>query len=161
MNNRNKIGLGLTLISLVLLYPGLFNPALSIAVGADLPLVGRITLYEQTQSVVESIRFLNESNNHLVAFLILFFSIVIPLVKAFLVFLMLFIKRPQFRNFAHKFVNYIGKWAMSDVFVVGIFIAFLSTTTNSTINAHLEEGFYYFVGYCMFSIASFQIVTVD
>jgi hypothetical protein len=50
---------------------------------------------------------------------------------------------------------------MADVFVVGIFIAFLSTQSNNNINAVLLPGFNYFVAYCILSLAGIQLVQID
>jgi hypothetical protein len=47
---------------------------------------------------------------------------------------------------------------MADVFVVGVFIAFLTTTTDANIKATLHEGFYFFVAYCLVSVLSVQLV---
>jgi len=171
MNTRNKIALALTIISLILLYPGLYTPILSIEVGLspdDLPFLKLMdiaieeqTFYEQTQSVVESIRTLFKQDNHLVAFLILFFSIVVPLTKAAIVLIVLFLERLSIRYQLYRFIYAIGKWAMADVFTVGVFIAFLSTKTTTGITAELHNGFYYFLGYCLVSLASIQVLTVE
>ena len=79
---RNGSGLALIFVSLGCLYPGLTEPLLQIQVVAKLPLIGDLELYNETQSIVESIRALWSSNNTLVALLILIFSIVVPLTKA-------------------------------------------------------------------------------
>ena len=66
---------------------------------------------------------------------------------------------------------------MADVMVVAVFLAFLSTHGDTQINeqalnimgmkipvkatlnlqSSLGEGFYYFLGYCLISITSFQL----
>ena len=158
MTHRNKVALLLIVISLGMLYPGLYQPMITIEIAPDLPIIGKTTFYEQTQSIVESIEFLYDNDNRLVAFLILFFSVMVPLVKAILLLLVLFIQQLRFRPKVHAFVSAISKWSMADVFVVGIFIAFLSTSSNSSVNAYLHSGFYYFLAYCIISIASVQVM---
>ncbi len=60
----------------------------------------------------------------------------------------------------HHFVGIISKWSMADVFVVGVFIAFLSLKTNENLSAELRSGFYYFTAYCILSIVAVQLIKV-
>ena len=159
MSIRNLIALILVIISLILLYPGLFTPVLTISISTpELPMIGSIAIFERTQSVVESVETLVDNDNIFVAFLILLFSILVPIVKAFLTVGVLFLKQPLFSNFVYRALRAIGKWAMADVFAVGILIAYLATRSEASINAHLEPGYYYFVGYCLVSLAAIQVM---
>ncbi|MEO0779788.1 MAG: paraquat-inducible protein A, partial [Bacteroidota bacterium] len=60
-----------------------------------------------------------------------------------------------------QFVRAIGKWSMADVFVVGVFLAFLATRSNENINAALHPGFYYFLAYCLISLLAIQVMKVE
>jgi len=161
MKARNIIALILIIISLICLYPGLTEPILSIKVGAKLPIVGNITLHESIQSILDTINTLHENNNGLVAFLILFFSVIVPVIKAILLLVVLFFKNLKQRMNIHKFVYIIGKWSMADVFVVGVFLAFLATKSNESIEANIHAGFYYFLAYCLISLLAIQIMQVE
>ena len=161
MSVRNKISLFLIIISLICLYPGLTNPILTLEIGAELPLVGKMTFYERTQNIVETIETLFKENNELVAVLILFFSIVVPLLKAIILLMVLFFKQIKKRLNLYRFVYAIGKWSMADVFVVGVFLAYLATQSNEGIHAELEDGFYYFTAYCLISLASIQVMSLE
>ena len=161
MSLRNKISFVLIIISLICLYPGLTNPILTLEIGAELPLVGKMTFYERTQNIVETIETLFKENNEIVAILILFFSIVVPLLKAVILLVILFFKQVKKRLDLYRFVYAIGKWSMADVFVVGIFLAYLATKSNEGINAELEDGFYYFTAYCIISLASIQVMGLE
>ncbi len=161
MTLRNKIALGLILLSLICLYPGLFEPILSIKVAAKLPIIGELALHETTQSIVKTIQTLHENDNTLVAFLILFFSIVVPVIKAVVLLFVLFAKRLTNRAALHRFVYIIGKWSMADVFVVGVFLAFLATKSNESVHAQLHSGFYYFLAYCLISLLAIQVMKVE
>lgn len=161
MSARNKISFLLIIISLICLYPGLTNPILTLEIGAELPLVGKMTFYERTQNIVETIEALFRENNELVAVLILFFSIVVPLLKAVILLIVLFFKQIKNRLHLYRFVYAIGKWSMADVFIVGVFLAYLATKTNEGIHAELENGFYYFTAYCLISIASIQVMSLE
>ena len=58
----------------------------------------------------------------------------------------------------------MSKWSMADVFVIAIFIAFLAAkgiredTGLVNFDAVVGTGFYYFLGYCLLSILSAQIL---
>ena len=65
----------------------------------------------------------------------------------------------RYRLFA--FVRGISKWAMADVFVVGVYIAYLSAKATDALDAQLHEGFYYFAAYCLISLLSVQVMHVE
>ena len=58
----------------------------------------------------------------------------------------------------------LSKWSMADVFVVGVFVAFLAANAIRkeagllSFQAELGLGFYCFLGYCILSILSSQIL---
>jgi uncharacterized paraquat-inducible protein A len=137
------------------------QPILSLKIGAALPLVGTLTLHESTQSILKTIETLNENNNALVAFLILLFSVIVPVFKAVSLLSVLLIKKLRNHSRLHKFIALISKWSMADVFVVGVFIAFLSTKSNEALEAKLGTGFYWFLAYCLISIAASQVMTTE
>ena len=161
MKMRNIIGLILILASLACLYPGLYQPILTINVGAQLPLVGSVTLHNSTQSIMKTIETLFKNNNSLVASLILLFSVLVPLIKAIILLVILLFKKMKGRKMAYNFVSLIGKWSMADVFVVGVFLAFLATRSDDNIHAQLETGFYYFLAYCILSLLAIQFISID
>jgi len=150
----------LIICSLACLYPGLTQPILSIEIGVDLPIIGSLNLHDTKQSILDTIKTLWRNNNALVAFLILLFSIVVPLIKAILLLAILLFKKMKARVALHRFVSMIGKWSMADVFVVGILLAFLATRSDDNIHAQLHDGFYWFLAYCIISIISFQVMRV-
>ena len=53
-----------------------------------------------------------------------------------------------------RFIDTISKWSMADVFLVGVYVAFLSAKATDNLDAEIHEGFYYFTAYCLVSIAS-------
>lgn len=158
MNIRNIVAFVLIIASLICLYPGLTEPMLSIRVAAQIPLLGDFELFERTQSIVEVIRSLYDYNNNLVATLILLFSVIIPVLKAVLLLVILAAKKWRFRNHVYRFISAIGKWSMADVFVVGVLLAYLATSSEESISAEIFDGFYYFTAYCIISILGIQIM---
>ena len=161
MSIRNIIAFILIILSLVFLYPGLTSPMISLKIGANLPLVGELVVHETTQSILNTIETLYENDNSLVAGLILLFSVIVPILKAVILLAVLFVKKIGMRAKLHKFVAIISKWSMADVFVVGVLLAALATSSEDAIEANLHQGFYYFLAYCIISILASQIMEVE
>ncbi|MDZ4672858.1 MAG: paraquat-inducible protein A [Gemmatimonadota bacterium] len=159
MPTRNWIALALTVVSVALLLPGLQQPMMTITASMEIMGVSR-ELFRQTQSVIEAVRSLHESGNDFVAGLILFFSVTVPFLKIAAVAVILGIRRPQARYRLYLLVRSISKWAMADVFVVGVFIAMLAAKATDNLDASAESGFYYFAAYCLVSNLAFQFLTI-
>jgi paraquat-inducible protein A len=159
MTTRNKVAVGLTLVSLGLLVPGLSQPALTIV--ASIPFGNKpMEIFRQTQNVVQAVKSLYESGNYFVSGLVLLFSIIVPFIKAAILAVILTIKSPVTKYRLYLFVRSISKWAMADVFAVGVFIAFLASKATDNLDAVIGTGFYYFVGYCLVSNVAFQFLSV-
>ncbi len=157
MSIRNIVAVVLTVISLVLLWPGLTDPVLSIT--ASVTFLGKSReIFRQTQSIVESVRNLHNSGNDFVAGLILLFSITVPAIKAALLLAVFAVRDLATRRRLHAIVTSVSKWAMADVFVVAIFVAFLAARATDNLHATAERGFYYFAAYCLISNLSFQLL---
>ena len=156
---RNWIALALTVLSVGLLIPGLQRPMLTITASMDIVGISR-ELFRQTQSVLEAVKSLHESGNDFVAGLILFFSITVPFLKIGAVAVMLVLRRAGTRYRLYLFVRSISKWAMADVFVVGVFIAMLAARATDNLDAVAESGFYYFAAYCLVSNLAFQFLMI-
>jgi len=129
--------------------------------------VGEIEVFQQTRSIVGSIRRLYEVGSPIPATLILLFSVVVPLGKTALVGWAMFVARGERRRRILAFVETIAKWSMADVFVVALFITYLvAIATQSApaggapvvaFTARFGAGFYWFAAYCVFSLASQQL----
>ncbi len=159
MSTRNRLAVLLTIVSLVLLLPGLRNPMFTIT--ASMSLLGQTReVFRQTQSILEAIRSLWNSGNAFVAILILLFSVTIPVLKAVAFFVILGLRQVAARRRLYLTVRSLSKWSMADVFVVGVFIAFLAAVATDNLNAVLEPGFYWFTGYCLVSNLAFQLLEV-
>ena len=161
MGTRNWIALLLLFVSLGVLYPGLTEPILHLEISIKLPFMDKQTLFEQTQSILQSIETLHKNDNTFVAFLILLFSVMVPVIKAIILLVTFGLKNTVWRYRFYLFVRSIGKWSMADVFVVGVFIAFLATKSTAGLEAALHPGFYWFLAYCMISLLSLQFMKIE
>ena len=157
MTRRNIIAVVLVLVSLVVVVPGLIQPIITLSAN----MMGR-QVFAETRSILQTVKDLHESGNDLVAGMILFFSVLVPFIKAVLLGVVGVLKPTmavRYRIFA--FVRGISKWAMADVFVVGVYIAYLSAKATDALDAELHEGFYYFTAYCLISLLSVQVMHVE
>ncbi|MFN2325325.1 MAG: paraquat-inducible protein A [Gemmatimonadales bacterium] len=159
MTTRNQAAVGLTLVSIILLVPGLLQPMLTITASLELMGVSR-EMMRETQSALQSVRTLHESGNSFVAGLILFFSVIVPFLKVLAFGVILALREPVVRYRLFLFVRSISKWAMADVFVVGVFIAMMAARATDNLHAEAEPGLYYFAAYCLVSNLAFQFLSI-
>ena len=125
---------------------------------------GQLQVYSSTRSIWGTAESL-ASNGYLgVALLIVFFSLVIPTFKLLLQATSLFIAKDELRSPLLWLNAALSKWSMADVFVMGLLVAFLAggaaeqTDDILTMQASLGAGFYYFLAYCLFSVAAGAVV---
>lgn len=154
----NIITVVLIVLSLLCLYPGLTQPIMTLEAGAELPFVGYVELYNKTQSIWTSITSLYQSGYVLVSVLIFLFSVAIPVFKLVALIVVICCENYTGRRALYSIVSAISKWSMADVFVVGIFIAFLAGQASPNMQAELHNGFYWFLSYCVISILSTQLL---
>jgi len=129
--------------------------------------MGDVEVFQQTRSIVGSVRRLYEVGSPVPATLILLFSVVVPFVKTALVGWAMFAADEARRRRTLAFVEAIAKWSMADVFVVALFITYLAAVASQTapaagppllaFRAEFGAGFYWFAAYCVFSLASQQL----
>lgn len=140
------------------------SPSLTASLSKNM---GDVEVFQQTRSIVSSVRRLYEVGSPVPATLILLFSVVVPFVKTALVGWAMFAADETRRRRTLSFVETIAKWSMADVFVVALFIAYLAAMASQTtpaqgaslvaFKAEFGPGFYWFAAYCVFSLASQQL----
>ena len=160
MTSRNALALVLTAVSIGLLIPGLTQPVLTIV--ASINMLGTTQeLFRQTQSVLQAVRTLHQNGNDFVAGLILFFSITVPFLKALTLMIILTLRNQAARYRLYLMVRSLSKWAMADVFAVGVFIALLAARGSDNLDGIPGPGFYYFASYCLVSNLAFQLLRIE
>ena len=160
MTKRNLAAVGLTVVSIVLLLPGLLQPMLTITASIEFMGISQEILHE-TQSILQTVRRLHQSGNDFVAGLILSFSVIVPFLKGLMLPIILGIRNDSRRHKLYLLVRSLSKWSMADVFVVGVFTAMLAARATANLDAVLGVGFYWFAGYCLVSNLSFQVLKVS
>jgi hypothetical protein len=125
---------------------------------------GQLEVYSNTRSIWGTVESLSRTGNLPVAFLIVFFSLVIPVFKLLLQVISLVVVKAEFRKPLLWLNAVLSKWSMSDVFVRGLLVAYMAGSAKDQagdllkMNAVLEPGFYYFLAYSLFSIAATMLL---
>lgn len=147
--------------SLVFLGLGLYKPFMTFKIEVDMSgagffgnLFGGSIAKEMNKTVTYNIpqamkRLYNDGHRY-VAVLIGLFAIIIPITKTVLTGIYLFNKK----HWLYRLLSYIGKFAMADVFCVGIVIAFMYTNFDKTLTTHINVGFNYFLIYVILNIVA-------
>jgi len=123
----------LIIISAVLLFMGLHLPVITVR-----------KLWERnTFSIISGIINLWETKYYILSFIILFFSVIFPIIKLTTLFVIWFVRlREQQRKWLLYVLGLLGKWSMLDVFVTAILI--VAVKLGALASAKAEIGIYYF-----------------
>jgi hypothetical protein len=109
-------------------------------------------------TVVTTIHKLFLVANYFLASLLLLFSVVLPVLKILLSIVALELGHSPTRRASVLLIKIIGRWSMTDVFVVAVLLAFLTADTAQLTDATLGPGLYFFAGYGLLSIAAGQMM---
>jgi hypothetical protein len=125
---------------------------------------GEIEAYSKTRSIAGTVKELFRSGNGVVGFLVMLFSIVIPVTKILLMLVGSYFYDSKNSRKAFLISSVISKWSMADVLVIATIVAFMAANASNmgellNLGARFESGFYFFLGYCIFSILSIQVIT--
>lgn len=156
----NKVAFALIVLSFILLVPGLLQPLLTISASLEFMGVDR-EIFTETRSIIQTVRSLHDSGNNFVAGLILLFSVIVPFAKAITLLVVLALRDIKAKLRLHRFIDSISKWSMADVFLVGVYVAFLSAKATDNLDAQIHRGFYFFAAYCLVSIASLHFMRFE
>ncbi len=132
---------------LSMLLPLLLLSALgTLILGLTIPIlrVEKFFLFEDLISIVGAIDELARSGEYLLALVILLFSVVFPTIKIFVADYIWRARNVEHRSVqkAVKLIDFLGKWSMLDVFIVGMIV--ISAKSSGMANATSQPGMYYF-----------------
>lgn len=172
---QKALAIGMITVAISALFAGLLSPLMEISafkrdmqISIDIKqfsltknFPGDMFFYYQSKSIVELVWLLVKGHNYFVAISIFLFSIVVPVTK--LIYSLKAILNPaSLKNkFTSIVVNKIGKWSMADVFVVAVYLAYLSYNNldaGVTTQSNTLVGLYFFLSYCILSISSSYLI---
>jgi hypothetical protein len=143
------IGSICAMIALVL---GLITPILMVTIHKEVEYLGDIVLSFESKGVIGSIVKLWETGDIVVAMVILLFSVVVPVLKVLSLFVVSVFMESRFAHGIIAFFKMIGKWSMVDVFVVAVFLVYLTANKGDVSRAEVEMGLYFFLVYVIVSM---------
>ncbi len=121
----------------------------------DVVFKGKTYYFHQSKSIADLIGILFKDKNYVVAWAILAFSVLLPVLKIIVTLLITFIKPFRKNSGFLVFVKIVGKWSMADVFVASSFLVFLSFN-NMNVGVQNDSkvlfGLYFFLAYVVISI---------
>lgn len=149
---ENLYLLVLSINGLIALGVGVFAPIMTLIVQKNIDYLGTVVLSFESKGVLSTIEKLFSQEEWVVALAVLLFSVLLPLGKIMSLFLVsLWIDA----RWTHKLMNFfkmLGKWSMVDVFIVAIFLVYLTGQKSDTSEAYTGIGLYFFLGYVLISI---------
>ena len=156
--------LGMHVTSVAIWIPAVLLPVLTIKFGAGqsgfMALFAGAMSQEKTLSILGTSQELWNQEHKILAGIILFFAGMVPLVKTIVLTLGLALPQKSIGQKSAAFVFYIGKWAMADVFMVGITIAFMSINSQVMVKATAGTGLYLFASYVVLSTLAAQLTAL-
>ena len=141
-----------SLAALLTLVLGLITPILMVTIHKEVEYLGDIVLSFESKGVVGSIQKLFESGDIVVALVIFLFSMFIPILKVLSLLIVSLFMQSDFAHGIIKFFKMIGKWSMVDVFVVAVFLVYLTANKGEISRAEVEVGLYFFLAYVIVSM---------
>ena len=122
-----------------------------------------MTILDETRSVITMLERLIETNYLVIAGLLFFFGVLLPIVKNLGIVLLLLTAPGSRGRRASAALQFIGRFAMVDIFAVSIIVSIMAASTIGqgdnpgpaaieTVTA-LRSGFYIFVVYVLLSFA--------
>jgi hypothetical protein len=148
---RPRLLLHLHGVAGICLVVGLLAPMLSVVARSDVAVLGRVVLQFQSKGILDTVAALLAGGNAFTGVLLGLFSVVVPIAKLGLSLCALLARPGTLREGCLALVRAVGKWSMTDVFVVAVLLAFLALGDGAFTDARLGPGLYFFAAYGLLS----------
>ena len=151
----------LTSTSLFCFIIGILAPAMIIWTAPDIPLEsGKLSfvLQHEIRGIWAIIWELLTNSHWVIGGFLLVFSIITPLTKATLTFIVTASNNRKLNLWIGEFIHTIGKWSMADVFVAAILLALYALKAQEATKSVPCLGLYYFIGYCLLSMTTTELL---
>ena len=147
-----RLALHLHGVAALCLLVGLAAPMLTVVAQRDVAVLGTVVLQFQSKSILGTVRDLLAGGGVFVGILLALFSVAVPTGKLMVSMLALLASGAPLRAACTRLVRVIGKWSMTDVFVVAVLLAFLASGQGGLTDARLGPGLYFFAAYGLLSM---------
>ncbi|HQW44560.1 MAG: paraquat-inducible protein A [Chitinophagaceae bacterium] len=133
-NNKKPVAIVTLVASAIFFILGFMYPLLQTGFG-----IGPFTIKKEYVYISTSFRYFFDQGEVFIGMLLLFFTIIFPIIKYIFLFITLLGHKTPRHHFMNAALEIINKWAMLDVFVVAVLI--LNMKFDSTIIvSKLESG---------------------
>ena len=144
--------LSIITVALISWLVGIFAPIMCVEVFKELPLFGYTVFKYDTKSIYSTIEKLWILGNYFIAVMVALFSLLVPLIKTIALYV------STIKKVDIKYIDFIGKWSMADVFIISLLLSNLSLSADEFTNAKVQVGIYFFSCYVILSILASYIV---
>jgi hypothetical protein len=144
----------LSIATFLSLIYGLIMPILMVTIHKEVEYLGDVILSFESKGILGSIEKLYENGELIVAFTILLFSVILPILKSITLSFTLIFHHFQWTHTLVSFFKQLGKWSMLDVFVVATLLVYLTSNGNSLSHAEIQVGLYFFLLYVLLSMVT-------
>jgi len=151
----------LTSTSLFCFIIGILAPAMIIWTAPQIPLeTGTLSfvLQHEIRGIWAIIHELFTNGHWMIGGFLFLFSILTPLTKAILTFIVTASGNRKLNLWIGQFIHTIGKWSMADVFVAAILLALYALKFQEATKSVPCLGLYYFIGYCLLSMTTTELL---
>lgn len=156
--SKNQLIIHSSVLAFICLLVGITSTMLSIIAFRDLPVIGMVVFKFESKTVLSVLQTFLDNQKYFIFILILLFSVMIPIMKLIVSLIVaVFGVKKTTKKFIYM-VNVIGKWSMTDVFVVAVLLAFFTMNIDKSTDAWLGHGLYFFAIYSILSIIIGQII---
>ncbi|WP_324170896.1 paraquat-inducible protein A [Sulfurimonas sp.] len=138
--------------ALISWFVGIFAPIMTVEIFKDLPIFGFTIFKYESKGIWSTVEKLWILQNYFLAVVITLFSIAIPIIKTISLYFSVLMK------INIKYIDFITKWSMADVFIVSLLLTNLSLSVDEFTNAEVQIAVYFFCTYVVLSILSSYII---
>jgi hypothetical protein len=153
---------GLDTVAVVCFVIGILAPAMVVWTAPSIPMESgdlNFVLQHQVRGIAAIIWELLTKGHWVVGGFLLLFSVVTPMTKALLTYFITWSESKELNEKIGVVLHSIGKWSMADVFVAGILLSLYALKAQEATKSIPCLGLYYFIGYCMFSMTTTELLT--
>jgi len=151
----------LTTVSVTCFIIGIFAPAMVIWTAPVIPLASgdlSFVVQHQVRGIAAIIWELLTGGHWIIGGFLLLFSIMTPLAKISLTYVVTFSRSHALNFKIGEFLHTIGRWSMADVFVAAVLLALYALKFQQATKSIPCLGLYYFIGYCLVSLSTTQLL---
>ena len=152
----------MTSVSMACFGIGVVAPVMVIWTAPDIPFQSgslNFVVQHEVRGIAAIIHELFTGSHEIMGTFLLFFAVVLPLLKAILTFLLTISASKEMNLRLGQFLHSISKWSMADVLVGAILLALYALKYQEATKSIPCLGLYYFIAYCLISMMTTELLS--